>query len=716
MPRQSAFLVENNFTKGLITEATGLNFPENACTETYNCVFSESGYVSRRLGIDYETSASTNGLDKTGAAMVEYFWNAAGSTGTANIVVTQIGTKLYFYVVSDSSSLSSGLLASTVNLLTYEVGSSTPVISTPCQFASGQGYLFVVSPLIHPIYVSYNPSGPSVTATQINILTRDLEGDKADANYNNPETRPSSLSNAHKYNLYNQGWYTTIRKSGGGTDNPVTVWDAAFTDFPSNADIWWYFKDSGNNFETNQVWGTAIGNTYAPKGHYILNEFSTNRVSISGITGVTERTSGGKRPSTCAFFTSRIWYAGVTAQDYNQKIYYSQIIESTENFGKCYQSNDPTSESAADLLPSDGGVILIPDVGQVIKLFPMPNGLAVFGTNGVWMISGSEGVGFKATDYSVRKISSVETLSALSFVDVYGAPVWWNADGIFTISPGEISGTENVQSITDQAIKSFFLDIPADSKRYAKGAFNSRTKVLQWVYRSTTASSVDENYTYDRVLNFNMLTKAFYPWTISQPTSGPRVHGLISCRGPLVELVAVRVVDGSGNPVVDSSGQQVIAYSSNVLSNTLSFRYLTTKLASGSTSNFTWSQEYDDAYQDWVTPSNTTDYESYFFSGYRVHGDATKFFENNYLTIYATTSETASAFVQGVWDYANSPGSARFTTPQQVYTNTLMTDVQQTRKKIRGRGRSLQFKFYSETGKPFQLHGWSAWETRNAGV
>jgi len=35
------------------------------------------------------------------------------------------------------------------------------------------------------------------------------------------------------------------------------------------------------------------------------------------------------------------------------------------------------------------------------------------------------------------------------------------------------------------------------------------------------------------------------------------------------------------------------------------------------------------------------------------------------------------------------------------------------KRRIRGQGYSLQFKFFSETGKPFTLIGWSTFDTGN---
>ena len=54
MARSIGTTVENNFVNGLITEATGLNFPENACTDTLNCIFYDNGKVSRRKNVRFE--------------------------------------------------------------------------------------------------------------------------------------------------------------------------------------------------------------------------------------------------------------------------------------------------------------------------------------------------------------------------------------------------------------------------------------------------------------------------------------------------------------------------------------------------------------------------------------------------------------------------------------------------------------------------------------
>src|SRR5665213_2861377 len=113
--------IERTFTKGLITEATGLNFPPDSCTGTLNCVFDPKSRVTRRLGIEYESSYSLNTFNRNNAVVYEYYWKNAGSTGLVNLVVSQIGNHLYFYKESSVNALSSTYVGLTINLNTLSL-------------------------------------------------------------------------------------------------------------------------------------------------------------------------------------------------------------------------------------------------------------------------------------------------------------------------------------------------------------------------------------------------------------------------------------------------------------------------------------------------------------------------------------------------------------------------------------------------------------------
>jgi hypothetical protein len=116
MARSSAVEVTNSFIKGLITEATGLNFPENACVDTDNCKFDFKGVVTRRAGIDYEASYSSFSATRSSSAIATYVWTAVGGNGDITLVVVQIGATLYFYLEDDDGPLSPGKQSFTVDL------------------------------------------------------------------------------------------------------------------------------------------------------------------------------------------------------------------------------------------------------------------------------------------------------------------------------------------------------------------------------------------------------------------------------------------------------------------------------------------------------------------------------------------------------------------------------------------------------------------------
>src|SRR6185437_3527668 len=96
--------IQNKFTRGLITEAHGLDFPEDACTATENCVFTLIGEVTRRLGIDIELNGHGGiALDAFNSAVSYYRWTNAGGDGETELLVLQVGSKLYFFETSTAT-------------------------------------------------------------------------------------------------------------------------------------------------------------------------------------------------------------------------------------------------------------------------------------------------------------------------------------------------------------------------------------------------------------------------------------------------------------------------------------------------------------------------------------------------------------------------------------------------------------------------------------
>lgn len=704
MPRSAAVTVENNFKNGLVTEASGLNFPESACTATYNCVFNNDGSVDRRYGFDFESNYSTKNINRANSVVVSYLWKNVAGNGDLSLLVVQVGATLYFYEVTGNS-VSTGAISSTVALTDFDASGAPDTSTQECQFSAGNGLLFVTHPYCDPFYVSYNTSTDTATGTVITLKIRDLQGDLADPNA--VDTRPTAtlagLNVSHKYNLYNQGWI-----QGTATTN-LTAWDSARTDMPSNADVMWAFKNSSDAFDTSTIANVIRGNSPAPKGHYILSLHNQNRDTASGLSGTTTETTSYQRPSTSAFFAGRVFYSGINYSGYNSKIYFSQIIERTEQYGFCYQINDPTSEDVFDLLPSDGGFIAIPEAGTIFKLVAITGGLLVFAANGVWFISGSTGLGFTATDYVVNKISSIAPINASSFVDVGGLPAFWNSEGIYIVA-GE-GNSPSIQSLSDSRIRSFYAEIPLPSKTWAKGFYNPTAGVIQWLYRSTETNDVTARYEFDRVLNFSTLTGAFYPWTISNSTV--KIHGLTTLDAAQGSLTVNNLIDGSGNTLIDGSSNSLISYAVTGLSTNPVFVYLVS-YANGSTYTFTFATEGSDTYLDWFQKDGVgVDYTSYFITGYKLRGEAMKKYQTNWINLYSKGYEQTQFYIQALWDYANIGDTGRWSSSQLIDNDNTDYDVIRHRRKVRGHGTAMQFKITSVTGYPFHLVGWATFDTGN---
>lgn len=710
MTRSVAVSVEANFSRGLITEVTGVNSPENSVTETVNVIYDRKGRALSRQGFAYEEDAVQQVLSPTGVRN-EFLWETVSANNAQDFVVVQLGSTIRFFEVSGDASLSSGLKSFSVNLLTYKnpLFTDAQVRDTLCSFTSGKGYLFVAHPYCETLYVDYDEDTDTISTNTITIQIRDFEGVDDGLVIDN---RPATLSTAHKYNLHNQGWYPVV-SCVEETDDPsfqqqaLERWDAARADYPANTDVWWYYTipDSQGLEALSAVRAVnsrtgLFGNTPAAKGHFIIDAFQTNRSTLSGIPGVTETSSGGLRPGIVAFFTGRAFYAGVGKSGYSSTIYFSQIIERDDQLGKCYQTGDPTSKDNFDLLATDGGTIKIQDINTVIEMRVIGDAIFVFATNGVWSISGTDTSPFRATDYTVSKISSFPAISKTSIVDVGGTPLWWNYEGIFTLSKAQVGLVSEVTNLTQTTIQAFYDTIPQASKLTAKGAFNDQSGLVYWLYNVLPDEGT---YKYTNILVFDALSTAFYPFTI--PDTSKEISGIVSVRDVGAVYTEDDIIRSTLDNVVTGLGDQVtVEIFVGLSARSKIFKFLTVD-----GTNVSFSEISDDSYLDW----GTEDYTKSFVTGYRIRGDLLKKFQTNYLTVITEEIENGSAYCQGVFDYSFNPDSGRYSNPQQVYRQRLLRNYQRSRLKMRGTGFSLQFKFFGETGKPFIIVGWAGFDTGN---
>lgn len=848
MARQEASFVENKFIKGLITQTEAMSFPTDACTETWDCVFDETGLVTRRPSFDIEdTHTELSHTVTPGDAWVEYEWTNTGEVENLSFVVQQQGSTIYFFEVSDSTNVSSNKKQFSIDLTEYTDADATTLANSPCQFAQGNGSLFIVNRYFTPMYVEYDSAIDNITVTTITLRIRDFVGldDGLDLT-KRPTYSVATLKTgnpSHYYNILNQGWYFDNGTSLAG-------WDTSRSDMPSNADYPTYYRKANDDaFNATLVVENDGGNTPAPKGHFILDfgvEDRTAAMVAEGFTGVTVQSSkyqaslistsslstlgdmtnpsnafdgdssdsiansatkstttssyigvdlvtarainsavvyapsdgllysspfisgtitiygkatapanatdgtalGSKSitpfssneaftvyssnttstyqyvwvtitsglgvthrvaevyfyeqaepynfPSTVAFFNNRLFYAGWYHPGLAPYVLFSQVIEDEDQYGDCYQLNDPTSDKIADLLATDGGTTRIPDVGFICKLVPFQTQMLILGSNGVWSISGGSDNVFSATGYSIRRISNVGSTSPYSVADVKGLPIWFAEDGIYTVTFDPNYNSITLKTITEETIKDFFLDISPIARRYVKAAYDKLDDIVYWVFRSSEPSST-EYWDYDRVLCLNVKSLAFFPWTISESSTNPQiVHGIIY------------VQDGqrSGNYSLK------LPFTYDVAGDRLCYADVV-----GTT------------YKDWTTyasdisstAGDEEDYSSYFIAGYRVDGEGMRKFQSNYFFLFMKKETDASAFVQGLYDFSDSSSSVKWSTAQQGY-NSLTTRNQAYRStrikkmKIRGHGRALQIKVYSEEGKPFSIIALGYYETANASI
>lgn len=581
--------VINNFVGGLVTDFHELNTPQNVTVDEDNCDLDRKGSRKRRLGIDYETGyefgdtvVSTNLISET--YLKTYEWEAVNNDGNLNFLVVQVGNVLSFFDTANDA-ISPNEKSFTIDLNTYKTSAVTTVAPYPIQVTSGKGLMFIAGKYITPLRVEYDEDTDTITVTQITMRIRDLVQMLNDADTQGFKTSEADFTLELYYDLYNQGWGTLIK--GNDSNNPGAVvtqgmtalgfYRALIGQYPPKSKSWFVGKrgpiDPGEaGFEVFDPSGVyemvEAGSTLAPLGHFILDPFNKDRnAAIAAQQAANPLTSGFylttdfpvevdlTRPSAIAFYSGRLFYG------HKNTIYYSQVLnDDFDNAGQCYQAADPTAEDINELVATDGGTILIPTSGSIVRFVEFQNSLLVFTDNGIWALGGPAlGEGFTATGFSLSKVSSVGISSDRSVVLVEGTPMWWNDVGIFVVAPDQAKQSFSVQNICDKKIQVFYDAIPAGNKPHASGAYDERKKVVSWIFNSNSSMIHSNPYACNRVLNYDLLLGAFFPYTISDLTvDSPFIVDVFSASDTVREIEEIVIQDNLGSDITDGGNDVFI--------------------------------------------------------------------------------------------------------------------------------------------------------------
>lgn len=244
--------------KGLFTEASQLAFPDGATSDELNFVVDKKGLVrQRRKGFTNIYNERT--VDAEGGLVENsYYWRKAGVI-IVSVTDDTPSTRLRFHAVGEG-----------FEFLTEVVIADAKVASN---ISDSTDMLFVaLSDGSEPLLLEYIPGEDRILVNRVTLYIRDLE--LLDDGLSLTDRPVTDIDN-HIYNVYNAGWATPR-----AMDSPSTSTTPAGSNFktatgvwPSNADILALGETEDTNGDTvissTELQKTILGNTEAPRGHYI---------------------------------------------------------------------------------------------------------------------------------------------------------------------------------------------------------------------------------------------------------------------------------------------------------------------------------------------------------------------------------------------------------------------------------------------------------------
>lgn len=749
MPKQGTRIEVNTFVRGLVTEASPLNFPANASFDEVNFELNRDGTRQRRLGMDYEqgyylhfASALNGGEYRNRVAGNNFVWYSPGGLNDLVILAVQMGNQVTLHQIVDQSTpiTDTGSYLG-VFTLTYEH-------DVEYSFTSINGKLVIAGGGTHVAVISYSPSNKSFSLKYVPLRVRDIWGiEEGEDIERDPSIKPSGLTDAHEYNLCNQGWGIPRKyvnqgtpSSGGGTVgdlidqiippvptttglvNPYLQYKYSLGKYPSNSEVVY------SGLEMQPADGTTILEPFermvptlyeqreglsmpAAKGYFIIDLHSrgTSRRAAMDANGTkydTTMPKGKAYPndymtsgaSVVATYAGRVFYAGFSGEviegdgrspaltDY---VFFSNLVRNDVDINACHQAGDPTSRDNNDVVETDGGFLRILGAKKIIRMTTLGSHLVVIATNGVWVVTGGNDYGFSATNFKVEKVTSFGCIAPASLIEVNNSLLYWGSEAIYKLG-FDAAGTLTADDYSSATINSYYERIPMDSKKKAIGIYDAINKKVRWIYR--VGKLMTDDYVAVELI-LDTLMNCYYQ------------HKIVGYQK--TNLISLFVTQECG------------------------VKYLVLVSTASNETKYTCSEYIDQTFRDWMTTDGIgIDAKAYMLTGSLTAGDSGIDKQAPYLQLHFRRTETtvgddglplnpSSCMMRCQWEWSNSPKSNKFSqlvetyryqlpmfvSPGDDYDNGFDTVI--TKTKLRGKGKAIALYFETSPAKDCQLLGWN---------
>lgn len=746
------------FSKGLFTELNPLNSQIDTTVSENNFELNRNGTRSRRYGMDLEQGFEKQLLNITQETLNDskvssFMWRGVAGDPTTQFFTVRIGNLLKFFKINSQGA------SEIVGQLTLNVSLSDNV-----SFASVQGFMVIVAGRSDIFLVSYNLVTKTFSIETFRLNIRDFFGveETIQPLYETDPSYRGSLNWQHYYNLYNQGWGIP-RKPWSPTG--ISGRDAVsiaylFGKYPSNSDVVWLGLTQRPRadqtyqpfeaFNTEQFIAATGSEGFASKGYFIIDAFNRgasrqkqwiahkNKYPVTGnligsFNPPPDITTGG--PTSVATHAGRVFYSGINGSitsgdkrspNYNNFVFFTQLIKNQKDFSKCYQEGDPTSRESFDLVDTDGGYIVIPEAINIHTMYSLGDQLFLIAENGVWSVAGGSGYGFTATNYMVTKLSSFGGYPGDSFVELGGVGFFWGSDGIYTISKNQY-GDYEVSNQTKTTIDSFFRNISSTAHTNVQGFADKYRNQVRWLYRDDNLFT--DYQVKELVLDLNF--KAFIPNTIYNTVSNnccviTGTHGGDYSSDIVEDSIIAgldEVVVGVDDVILDITVKKTLATTA---------KYIGVQKVGSNIYIFTCEYNNTD-FVDWGFTGEGSDAEAFMVTNTFTGGDFAVKKQIPYLTM--AFAETERTYIGGVidqesscigrfmWDFTHRERSNKWTREMQLYRKSKWYyddyDIDNgfslniVKSKVRGIGKSFALHVKTEPLKACHIYGWNLTLTGN---